>query len=318
MDAMANTSAGKDLAAMSKSFRVDRTGKLIIEGLRGKTCVKQNPNGEWVHWVESTGRSYGEGSASTLEACLRGCWREFILHSQSFRPDRMNIKEYLSKIEPVVSSFEGKALNIDDLQWEIQKIIDGTPHLNPIRDPSFVFDRPDLQEVFDFIGLKDDRGNFKRKGGFEVCHYQILGSESPLLQILPYPEGNNGATRLSLEATREEGYKIRYTGVWEFGGDMTKQQEYKDLFMQDLIARLKSDTWRQGDPVIQSVVAGGMLEAALNGDAYDMVSVVADHIKDVSELVELPEPLKSQVMAKQGYDPDDIDSISTSKELGII
>jgi hypothetical protein len=41
-------------------------------------------------------------------------------------------------------------------------------------------------------------------------------------------------------------------------------------------------------------------------------------VKDVAKLVQLPEPLKSQVMTKLGYEKEDIDSISTAKEYGVI
>ena len=316
-DAMSNTSAGKDLAAVAKSYTVSSNARLVLNGLRGKTYVKEDPPGaRWVHWVESTGRSYAHGSAPTLEACLRDCWKEFVLNSTTFRPQGMKINEYLGKIEPVLSSFEGKALNVADLQFKIMKILYVKTNWNPIRDPSFVLDRPELQDVFDFVGLKKET-EYIQYGGFKTVIYDLLGNESPLAQILPWDNDytRNGVT-IRIDATPEDGYD--YRDYFSIGGDLSKQQEYKDLFMPDLIALLDLPEFRTGKPAIQKILAARMLQAALNGDSTDVKDVLADYIDDASKMAELPEPLRSQVMQKKGYTDDEIKSISTSKELGLI
>lgn len=320
-DAMSNTSAGKDLAAVAKSYTVSSNGKLVLNGLRGKTYVKEDPLGaRWVHWVRSTGRSYAHGSAPTLEACLRDCWKEFVLNSTTFRPQGMKINEYLDKIEPVLSSFEGKALNVADLQFKIMKILYDKTNWNPIRDPSFVLDRPEFQDVFDFIGLKKEE-EYIQYGGFKTVIYVLLDNESPLAQILPWDNDYTQVT-IRIEATPEDGYdssnQIYYRDSFSIGGDLSKQQEYKDLFMPDLIALLDLPEFRTGKPAIQKILAAKMLQAALNGDSTDVYDVLDDYIDDASKMAELPEPLRSQVMQKKGYTDDDIKSISTSKELGLI
>jgi hypothetical protein len=316
-DAMANTSAGKDLAAVAKSYTVSSNARLVLNGLRGKTYVKEDPTGaRWVHWVEATGRSYAHGAAPTLEACLRDCWKEFVLNSTTFRPNGMKVREYLGKIEPVLSSFEGKALNVADLQFEMIKILKDKTNWNPIRDPDFIFDRPDLQDVFDFIGFKK-KSEYFQYGGFKTVVLELLGNESPLAQILPW---DNDYTRNEIEirvdATPEDEY--HYWDWFSVGGDLSKRQEYKDRFIPDLIALLNLPEFRTGKPAIQKILAGKMLGAALNGDSTDVVDLLDDYMNDASKLAELPEPLRSQVMQKKGYNDDEIQGIYTSKKLGLI
>ena len=322
MDAMTNSPAGKDLAAMASSYKVDRTGKLVIAGLRGRTYVKPDPAGSrWIHWVEATGRTYGHGAAPTLEECLRDCWKEFILNSTSFRPQGMKIKEYISQIEPVLSSFEGKALNMNDLQFEITKVIKGDPSWNPIRDPSFIFEYPELREVFDFIGLEKVFG-YKKHGGFMIVNYKLLGNNSPLVQILPYDNNMTGNEfGIRLETVPEDVYQFVHSRL-QIGGDVSKKQEYKDRYMPDFIAGLNEPEHWSGKPVAQYVIAAGMIEAALGVNSAKVVETIIetiiDLVKDVTKLVQFPEPIKSQVMTKLGYEKEDIDSIFTAKEYGVI
>ena len=321
MDAMINTPAGKDLAAMARSYSVNSTGTLILEGLRGKTYVAQDPNrGGWNHWVVANSRTYGEGESPTLEECLRDCWREFVLNSVSFRPKGMKIKEYLDQITPHLHTFEGKGLDTYDLQWEIKKILDGTPNLNPIKDPRFVWDHPELQWTFDFIGL-DKNPYYRRLDlGFSFASYGMLGDESPLAQILPYEQkSRDNGFRVVIEAGPEDGYRKFDNGKFVFGGDVSKKQEYKERFIRDLIPLLRSQTTGQEEEQSpQAMLAATAIESALNGDVVNLATTVADLVHDVSKLVELPEPLRSEVMSKKGYEKEDIDSISAAKEYGII
>jgi hypothetical protein len=327
MDAMVNTPAGKDLAAMARSYSVNSTGTLTLEGLRGKTYVAQDPNrGVWNHWVVAKGRTYAEGESPTLEACLRDCWREFVLNSTTFRPKGMKIKEYTDQIGPVLSSLEGKALDIYDLQWEILKILKGTPDLDTIREARFLLDFPELQGVFDFIGLELEKGiEFRGDAGFELLSYQIADNDSPLAQILPYADMKNpqNAIKLKIKAIPEDEYRVDPDMYWsiffQVGGDVSKKQEYKERFIRDLISALRSQTSGQSmEPSPQAMLAAAAIESALNGDAANLAAMVADLVHDVSKLVQLPEPLRSEVMSKKGYEPDEIEAASTSKQYGLI
>ena len=322
-DAMINTPAGKDLAAMARSYSVSNTGKLTMEGLRSRTYVQQDSNGVWNHWVVSNSNSYGEGKAATLEECLRDCWRGFVLNSVTFRPKGMKIKKYLDQITPHLHKFEGKGLDIYDLQWEIKKILDGTPNPNPIKDPRFVWDHPELQWVFDFIGL--DKNPYHRRGelGFWFASYRMLGDESPLAQILPYKQkSRDNGFRVVLVAVPEDDYRDYIeldNDKFEFGGDVSKKQEYKERFIRDLIPLLRSQTtWPEEEHPPQAMLAAAAIETALNGEVANLAAMVADLVHDVSKLVELPEPLRSEVMSKKGYEPDEIEAASTSKQYGLI
>lgn len=343
MDAMVNTPAGKDLAAMATSYKVDRTGKLVITGLRGRTYVKSDPAGSrWIHWVEATGRSYAHGAAPTLEACLRDCWREFVLNSTTFRPQnfikggetsKISLKDYVKIIDPVLSSLEGKALNQNDLRFEILKVVKDDPSWNPIIDLKFIWDWPQLKEVFDFIGLEiENTGNMV--GGWQHVRSTIAANDDCLLnRILPSKENNRFVVELiggeeEIFDPKEHAWMLQI----QIGGDRSREQDYKQRFIEALIKGMTADkeiydfttkTYTKESPPLQIVTAGRLIEHALKhkGSINDILLVdtidssVGD---DVSVLANLPSPWKERVMQKNGYTDDEIQGISTSKELGLI
>ena len=339
MDAIANTSAGKDLAALAKSYRVDRNGKLILD-IRGKTCVKQNSDGRWEHWQEYGSRIYGRGEGATLEECLRSCWREFILNSRTFRPKDffkngdlsfLSPKDYADKVRPLLPSLEGKALNQEDLRFEILKIVKEEPNWDPIVDLNFIWDWPQLKEILDFIGLEIEKPGLM-VGGWQHIRSTIAGKDDcPLNKILPDKSWFN----VELIGREEEVFKVNSQG-WTLqviiGGDRSKEQDYKKQFMEALIAELKKDkeaydfttkTYSKESLPPKIILAGQLIEHGLKHDANIDDSLVIDTIastagNNVSVLAELPSPWRERVMQKKGYTDDEIKSISTSKELGLI
>jgi hypothetical protein len=132
--------------------------------------------------------------------------------------------------------------------------------------------------------------------------------------------GNEFTVRL--ETVPEDVYQIVHSRRLQIGGDVSKKQEYKDRYMPDFIADLNEPEHWSGKPVAQYVIAAGTIEAALGVNSAvnsaKAVETIIDQVKDVAKLVQLPEPLKSQVMTKLGYEKEDIDSISTAKEYGVI
>jgi hypothetical protein len=201
-------------------------------------------------------------------------------------------------------------------------VIKGDPSWNPIRDPSFIFEYPELREVFDFIGLEKVFG-YKKHGGFMIVNYKLLGNNSPLVRILPYDNNMTGNEfTVRLETVPEDVYQIVHSRRLQIGGDVSKKQEYKDRYMPDFIADLNEPEHWSGKPVAQYVIAAGTIEAALAGNSAKVVETIIetiiDLVKDVTKLVQFPEPIKSQVMTKLGYEKEDIDSISTAKEYGVI
>lgn len=156
LDGMRDTVGGRDLAALcGNDYRVDRAGKLVIEGLRGKTFVQQQYNGTWRHWVLATGRVYGEGVYATLEECLTGCWTDFVLNSTSIRPQEMNMKAYRDLIAANLSELQGKALNKEGLRVQVVALIQ-RDFKHPIKDHSDFFNLPKWRPALDALGFTSD------------------------------------------------------------------------------------------------------------------------------------------------------------------
>ena len=152
LDGMRNTVGGLDLAALTSDFRVDRTGKLVIEGLRGKTFVQQQPDGTWKHWIVSTGRVYGEGTYATLEECLEGCWMDFVLYSNYVRPSEMNMQAYRDLVVANLSEFQGKALSKQQLRQKVVDLIQ-KDFKRPIQDAVDFWILPKWLPALNALGL---------------------------------------------------------------------------------------------------------------------------------------------------------------------
>lgn len=177
LDGMRDTVGGRDLAALSTGFRVDRLGKLVIEGLRGRTYVLQQPDGTWKHWVLATGRVYGEGVYATLEECLTGCWMDFVLNSTSIRPQEMNMQAYRDLIAANWSEFQGKALNQSELRAQAVALIQ-RDFKHPIKDPSDFFDLPKWRPALDALGFTTD----------SVGSFYLFHEDSGIINLFFTPE----------------------------------------------------------------------------------------------------------------------------------
>lgn len=189
LDGMQDTVGGRDLAALcGNDYRVDRTGKLVINGLRGKTFVQQQPDGTWRHWVLATGRVYVEGSYATLEECLEGCWLDFVLNSISIRPQKMNMEAYRNLINSHLGELQGKALDQGALRNAVVRIMQRG------------FAEP-LQDASDFLGTSKWLPVLKVLGFFqpEVARlssldFHLFYQDSPIVSIFLSPEDEAGAS----------------------------------------------------------------------------------------------------------------------------
>ena len=179
MDAMQNTVEGQDLSAVCNNrYRVDSKGKLVIEGLRGRTYIQQRADGSWEHWVLATGRVYGQGAYPTLGECLRGCWMDFILDSTSIRPKGMNMESFRTLVKNNLSEFEGQALGIADLRDKSVEIMH-RDFQTPITSPRQLIDLPKWSAVLQLLGLEEIQNNGA---------YRLFPEDSVLVQIFFSPE----------------------------------------------------------------------------------------------------------------------------------
>jgi len=234
LDGMQDTVGGRDLAALcGNDYRVDRTGKLVIEGLRGKTFVQQQPDGTWRHWVLSTGRVYAEGVYATLEECLAGCWLDFVLNSTSIRPQEMNMKAYRDLIAANLSELQGKALNKQGLRAQVVALIQ-RDFKHPIKDHRDFFDLPKWRPALDALGFTIDQF-----GSFWLFH-----STSAIVNIFFTPEelesaspshpkllGHRLAMRFYVSVEYWEGLKMGidpYGVALSVGGDLSTLPAFAD------------------------------------------------------------------------------------------
>ena len=187
MDAMQNTVEGQDLAAVCNNrYRVDSKGKLVIEGLRGRTYIQQKADGSWEHWVLATGRVYGQGVHPTLEECLRGCWMDFLLNSTSIRPKGMNMEAFRDLVNANLSEFAGQALGISDLRDKSVEIMHRGMK-TPIVSVDQFIKLPKWYPALQLLGLKMLQYKTQQ-------YYQLFSDDSALVQIFFSPEeleGNN-------------------------------------------------------------------------------------------------------------------------------
>ena len=230
LDGMRNTVGGLDLAALTSDFRVDRTGKLVIEGLRGKTFVQQQPDGTWKHWIVSTGRVYGEGTYATLEECLEGCWMDFILYSNYVRPSEMNMQAYRDLVVANLSEFQGKALSKQGLRQKVVDLIQ--------KD----FKRP-IQDAVDFWILPKWLPALKALGLTTESHrVALFHQDSAIVSIFFTPEeleSSSSYTRLlpnrlplnfhvKVEPWEVLKMEINYTVDLTIGGDLSTLPAFAD------------------------------------------------------------------------------------------
>jgi hypothetical protein len=178
MDAMQNTAEGQDLAAACNNrYRVDSKGKLVIEGLRGRTYIQQRADGSWEHWVLATGRVYGQGAYPTLGECLRGCWLDFLLDSTSIRPKGMNMESFRTLVKNNLGEFEGQALSVSGLRDKSVEIMH-RDFQTPITNPKQLMDLPKWSTALQLLGLKE----------MNQAEYQLFSPDSGLVQIFFSPE----------------------------------------------------------------------------------------------------------------------------------
>jgi hypothetical protein len=182
MDAMTNTPEGRDLAALCSSYRVDRTGKLVMMGMRGRTYIQEYPDDTWKHWVLATGRTYGEGFYPTLIECIRGCWTEYVMNSTSIRPPGMQIKEYKDLVTANLNLLEGQALSTEGLKEAFFRILclrDGIK--NPIRQPREIVDAPKWSRLMELFDVHESSGG----GDFydNQSAFRILTRDSQLVKL---------------------------------------------------------------------------------------------------------------------------------------
>lgn len=334
MDVMKNTPEGRDLAAVAESYKVDRTGKIVLLGMRGKTFIQPQPDGSYKHWVFATGKTYGEGSGSTAEECIRDCWRQFILKSTTFRPQGYNMKEYEEKISGILHTFEGKALDTFDLQFEIRKILFDKPsNWNPIRDPKNLIDLPELEKAWDLLGL-DLSKKPHSSGGFKSYIFDILEKDSRFYQMLNLPNirdgfkisinthsvwwNNNIKTFDGLEV-KDSVYRIEVN----VGGDLSETNDYSDKIIKGIISFFKKPRTERGANKYEELLAnlaGGILELAMNGEDPEgpkMVDLVVNSIDDIDIILEFKSPLKEEVLKKKDFDDEEIKSLDAAKDFGL-
>lgn len=177
LDGMRDTVGGRDLAALSTGFRVDRTGKLVIEGLRGKTFVQQQPNGTWRHWVLATGRVYGEGVYATLQECLAGCWTDFLLNSNSIRPQKMNMEAYRNLINSHLGELQGKALDQGALRNAVVRIMQ-QGFTVPIHDARDFLETSKWMPVLKVLGFFQEEA-----ARLSYMSFYLFHQDSPIVNI---------------------------------------------------------------------------------------------------------------------------------------
>lgn len=328
MDAMRNSSAGKDLVALGISYRVDRTGKLVIEGIRGKTYIQQQSDGSFKHWVYATGREYGVGIFSTLDECIRNCWREVLTDSGNFtdlRPKGMKIKEYKEKVLSDIHKLEGRSLEKSDLQFEILKILKNDPNWDPILTLKGILDRPDLKETFEFLGLRKITTGYDKI--FEWTSYLILGKNSPIAKA--FGSDSEDAVEIHIKTFPEEKFEIEPTHIanymiFNIGGDVSEIKNYSDKIIRSIASQLPDERHSKNftDPINGTIwnVASEIIKLSIqNVDMKeDKISeIIADHINDISLALKLNSPFKERVLKIKGFNDEDIKNLEISNDFGL-
>ncbi len=349
MDAMKNTPAGRDLAAISSQYRVDRTGKLVISGLRGKTFIQELPGGVWKHWVVATGRTYGEGVYSTLEDCLRGCWRDYILYSTSIRPQGMNMKLYQDEISKNLHKFEGRELNHQEITKEALEIL-VSRFKNPIRDASFIFNDPKWRQILALTGFEEVEPETGDWDFGTTRRFRMFGESSLFVKVL-IPDDLIGPVEPNAVLSRRN-HILSNIGVsfaitvepWEvfkisfdyrvnitIGGDSSMIPEYLESIWTNkkLIKNIGTyEPHRDDTPELVSAVSGmrkiaaDMIVSVGKGipidlsDFYDKASIALKNY-DISAVLSAPSPHREEILRRIGYDANQISSMSKAKDIGI-
>jgi len=180
---------------------------------------------------------------------------------------------------------------------------------DPIKDPSILLDIPELKSVFKLLNFKNPYVQ-KDAGGYKYLGYQLLTKYSALSKSIGTDKSSDQmGFDFQLMAVPSDYYRFSPTEV-KVGGSLSKKQFYQARFVTDLIKSLREPLdWKPVYPI--DLVAADMLEAAWTPE------VISRRITEPEAVVNLPEPLRTQVMKIQGYSEDQIEALISTKEIGI-
>lgn len=343
LQAMQTAPGGLDLGALSTSFRVDRTGKLVIKGLRGRTYVQQQPDGTWKHWTLATGQVYGTGVYATLDECLAGCWMELVLNSQSFRPKGMRIETYQNLISSNLSALQGKGFKKDELRQQILDLI-GQDFNHQIQNAKDFYDLPKWRPTLEILGFspKNDSNEIILFGSDSVIINLFLSSKELSKDFSLFPGDFNSYSNLvetciridvkPWEVLKIQDYTFNTTAL-TIGGDISTLPAFADKvwgskkfhtkltdsFRKEISGRGLSQDLKQRLFTMRQVGVQLLQKVAGGGTRGDLISILLPIMQDrnfsPSEAGRINELMPELWQAYVAAHPDP-DSVRLSPLLG--
>jgi hypothetical protein len=331
-----NSPEGKDLAAINYwGYRLPRTGYFYITERYSEYKLEKNLAGKWTATTTTKSR-IDLGEFDTVEECLRRIWAWLVIKSGI--PKGARIKDYTNWLMNPNCPIWGKALKLGQIDEEYTKeLLNESPGI--IDDITGIFTGPSWKEKFDIIGvgIKEQRRK-KDYCDFYLDKDSILKGnlESPFLTLWQAlnPEIANPKEIPNFNRIEIPGFSVNLSLRKEFktkelgwGIDMKIGDNSLEAIENKIIARyikklkkVEAEGYGPGEhPLLEFLI--DILEG--RGISENIFKTVCDALvkmvgKDYTKITTIPPMYAKEVARLVGLDDEEVNSIRTSIELGLL
>ena len=332
-----NSPEGKDLAAINYyGYRLPRTGYFYVTERYSEYKLEKNLSSKWTATTTTKSR-IDLGEFDTVEECFRRIWAWLVIKSGI--PKGARIKDYTNWLMNPNCPIWGKALKLDQIDEEYTKeLLNESPDI--IDDITEIFTSPSWKEKFDIIGVVI--GEKYRKKDF--CGFYLDKSsiqkgnlESPFLtfwQALDPKIANPKQNYTDWMIIQIPGFRVNLSLRKEFktkdmgwGIDMKIGDNSLEAIENKVIARyikkLEKTEVEGYDPgehpllrFLIDVLEGKGIDENLFKTICDALAKMVE--KDYTKIATIPPMYAKEVARLTGLDDEEVRSIKTSIELGIL
>jgi hypothetical protein len=331
-----NSPEGKDIAAINRwGYRLPRTGYFYVTERYSEYKLEKNLAGKWTATTTTKSR-IDLGEFDTVEECFRRIWAWLVIKSGI--PKGSRIKDYTNWLMNPNCPIWGKALKLGQIDEEYTKeLLNESPDI--IDDITGIFTSPSWKEKFDIIGV----GIRKQRRKKDYCDFY--------LDKYSIREGNLGSPFLTFWqalnpeiANPKEIYNISEIKIPGFSVNLSLRKEFKtkdvgwgitikigdnslEAIENKVITRYIKKLEKTGiegyDPgehpllkFLIDVLEGKEMDENLFKTICDALAKMVE--KDYTKIAIIPPAYAKEVARLTGLADDEVNSIKTSIELGLL